>query len=457
VKLFFQKWEQGSGLNVRNTFRLFLLLSALCLADATHAADSYGNLLDQRFAPGQKVVTNSPAVSSDRNKAADVAALERALVARAKAISEGPPPPPPPEVNRSLILTIACVVSVLVILKALAVVSRFRARQKAAAEAREAEKLKKIAEEPTVVSLFSELQHGLNPSPAETVPEAHVAVCSTEEQKAGEAALANDAAQLFEMAPLLFSQLHERFSEISRTADVGAKLRMLREFSQEIRPSRTAARIPALRTHRLLALALEGFLKQLSARPQNLTSWRLRLATETLELFEDLCVPNLTPDFATKPSIRLLVVDDCAVSRRSMVFALKRVFHEPDLAEGGERALGLATKNAYDAIFLDIEMPGMDGFELCAKIRETSLNKNTPIVFVTGHDNFESRSKLITKGAQDLIGKPYLPSEITLKALQLSLCGRLRNNGAAVPASDAPDESAVGAQSALLTPASGMA
>jgi CheY-like chemotaxis protein len=151
-------------------------------------------------------------------------------------------------------------------------------------------------------------------------------------------------------------------------------------------------------------------------------------------------------------------VDDCAINRRSMVFALKKIFREPDLAESGEPALALATRNAYDAIFLDIEMPGMDGFELCEKIRKTELNRNTPIVFVTSHDNFESRAKLVTKGAQDLIGKPYLPTEITLKALQLSLCGRLKNSATEVPAGEmSPDPSSAVPPSALLTPTPGVA
>jgi CheY-like chemotaxis protein len=102
-------------------------------------------------------------------------------------------------------------------------------------------------------------------------------------------------------------------------------------------------------------------------------------------------------------------------------------------------------------------MPGMDGFELCEKIRKTELNRNTPIVFVTSHDNFESRAKLITKGAQDLIGKPYLPTEITLKALQLSLCGRLKNSSAEVPAGEMPAESPAVPQLPALSEAPGAA
>jgi CheY-like chemotaxis protein/peroxiredoxin len=444
---------------LRIVCQLAFVLIALCLARVSDASDtpSYGALLDKHFASGGKSVTNAPLASPNSNKTADAAALERALMAHAKKITEEPPPPPEPQVNGALALTITSFVAALLMLKLIFALNKVRLQQKAAAEAAEAEKLKRIGQEPTVVTLFSELQHGLNPPAVEAVPEAQTAVCSTEEQKAEEAAFADDAVQLFEIAPLLFSQLQERFSEISHTADVGAKLRMLHEFSQEIRPSKTATRIPALRSHRLLALALEGLLKQLSSRAQNLTSWRMRLATETLELMEDLCVPNLTPDLATNPPIRLLVVDDCAINRRSMVFALKKIFRQPDLAESGEPALALATKNAYDAIFLDIEMPGMDGFELCEKIRKTELNRNTPIVFVTSHDNFESRAKLITKGAQDLIGKPYLPTEITLKALQLSLCGRLKNSSAEVPAGEMPAESPAVPQLPALSEAPGAA
>jgi CheY-like chemotaxis protein len=425
-------------LQFRNACPLLLVLCALCFSSAARAADSYGALLDDHFAPPSKAVTNAP-IAASRSAGGTVAALEKALKNRALKVELGPPPPPPPDTNRLLFISITCVVSALLALKIAFITSKVQATRKAAIEAREEEKLQLTAKEPTVVSLFHELQHGLNPS-AETVPEAHAAVCSTEAKKAEEAILTPDAAQVFESAPILFGQLRKRFSEISRTSDVAAKLKMLYEFSQEIRPAKTAARIPALRSHRLLAIALEGLLKQLSTSPQNLTSWRMRLASETLELLEDLCAPNLTPDLAIKPPIRLLVVDDCAINRRSMVFALKKVFREPDLAASGDPALAFAAKNAYDAIFLDIEMPGMDGFELCEKIRNTPLNRNTPIVFVTGHDNFKSRAKLITKGAQDLIGKPYLPTEITLKALQLSLYGRLKNSIHEIPNGDMPEE-----------------
>jgi CheY-like chemotaxis protein len=424
-------WNFVPG-RIRATCHLLFLFAALCIPSASHAADTYGTLVDKRFDPHATTRTNSVPDNSSGTPAANTAALEQALINRAQKVELGPPPPPPPNLSYALAITIASGVASLVLLKIYFILSRVDAKRKAAAEAREEEKLERIGKEPTVVSLFQELKHGLNPTEAQAVPEAHATVLSTEAKKDEEARLVELAVQVFELAPVLFSQFRKRFAEIQRTADITAKLKSLHEFSQEIRPSKAAARIPALRSHRLLAIALEGFLKQLSARATNLTPWRMQLATETLELLEDLYVPNLLPDLATKPLIRLLVVDDCAVSRRSMVFALKKVFCEPDLAENGARALDLAGKHAYDVIFLDIDMPGMDGFEVCERIRKTTLNRRTPIVFVTSHDNLESRAKLVTKGAQDLIGKPYLPAEITLKALQLSLYGRLKNPSAQV-------------------------
>jgi DNA-binding response OmpR family regulator len=71
----------------------------------------------------------------------------------------------------------------------------------------------------------------------------------------------------------------------------------------------------------------------------------------------------------------------------------------------------------------------MDGFELCAKIRETEANRKTPIVFVTSHTDFDSRAKSALLGAHDLIGKPFLAFEITVKALTLVLRARQESEG----------------------------
>jgi CheY-like chemotaxis protein len=70
-------------------------------------------------------------------------------------------------------------------------------------------------------------------------------------------------------------------------------------------------------------------------------------------------------------------------------------------------------------VFLDIEMPGMDGFEVCTRIHELESNRTTPVVFVTSHQDFQSRAKSAVVGANELMGKPFQAFEIALKALTL--------------------------------------
>src|SRR5262249_29312307 len=131
------------------------------------------------------------------------------------------------------------------------------------------------------------------------------------------------------------------------------------------------------------------------------------------------------PELANNPPPRFLVVDDDTICRYAVATALKKIFTEPELASDGAAALALAEQEKFDVIFLDIEMPGMDGFELCGKIRTTANNQNTPVVFVTSHSDFDSRLNSTIVGAQDLIAKPFLSFEIALKALTFLLRGRL--------------------------------
>ena len=71
-------------------------------------------------------------------------------------------------------------------------------------------------------------------------------------------------------------------------------------------------------------------------------------------------------------------------------------------------------------------MPGMDGFEVCSKIRDTVPNRTTPVVFVTGQSDFDARVNSTLSGGNDLMGKPFLIFEVTVKALTLALQGRLQ-------------------------------
>ena len=62
-------------------------------------------------------------------------------------------------------------------------------------------------------------------------------------------------------------------------------------------------------------------------------------------------------------------------------------------------------------------MPEIDGLEFCKKVREMPQYRRTPVIFVTGHTDFESRINSVLSGGDDLISKPIFPIELAVKAV----------------------------------------
>ena len=81
--------------------------------------------------------------------------------------------------------------------------------------------------------------------------------------------------------------------------------------------------------------------------------------------------------------------------------------------------------NPYDLVFLDVEMPGMNGFELCKRLRSMPLHAKTPVIFVTALSGFESRAKSSLSGGDDFIGKPFSYIELAVKGLIYVLKGAI--------------------------------
>ena len=86
----------------------------------------------------------------------------------------------------------------------------------------------------------------------------------------------------------------------------------------------------------------------------------------------------------------ILVVDDDASARSVLQGILEPEGYDVILAESGEHAVALASTLQIDAFLLDIEMPRMDGFDLCRALRSMESYRVAPIIFLTGHagDNF---------------------------------------------------------------------
>lgn len=115
-------------------------------------------------------------------------------------------------------------------------------------------------------------------------------------------------------------------------------------------------------------------------------------------------------------TIRLLVVDDEDRIRRLLKMYLEREDYMIDEAANGDDALELALSNDYDAILLDLMMPGKDGIEVCKELRE---KKATPVIMLTAKGEEVNRVQGFEAGTDDYIVKPFSPREVVLRVKAL--------------------------------------
>src|SRR5437762_4372595 len=108
--------------------------------------------------------------------------------------------------------------------------------------------------------------------------------------------------------------------------------------------------------------------------------------------------------------MRVLVVDDEPPVRTALERALRLAGYDVALAEGGEQALREVAGAAPDAIVLDVLMPGVDGLEVCRRIR--SAGDTTPILMLTARDAISDRVAGLDAGADDYLVKPYALDEL---------------------------------------------
>src|SRR3982751_4619650 len=125
--------------------------------------------------------------------------------------------------------------------------------------------------------------------------------------------------------------------------------------------------------------------------------------------------------------MRLLVVEDEAALAEGMRRGLEAEGFATDVAANGVDGLWMATEHAYDAIVLDILLPGMNGYKVCAELRAAGVW--TPILMLTAKDGEFDEAEALDTGADDYLSKPF--SYVVLVARIRAL---LRRGRGATPA-----------------------
>jgi DNA-binding response OmpR family regulator len=119
---------------------------------------------------------------------------------------------------------------------------------------------------------------------------------------------------------------------------------------------------------------------------------------------------------------KILAVEDSKVSQAQLLDILGGAY-EITLEEDGASAMSAALETAPDLILLDINLPGMNGYDICRHLKENATTREIPVIFLTGCDTGEEKVKGFEAGADDYIVKPFYPEELVAR-VSLHLASR---------------------------------
>ncbi|MBI2949778.1 MAG: response regulator [Verrucomicrobia bacterium] len=167
-----------------------------------------------------------------------------------------------------------------------------------------------------------------------------------------------------------------------------------------------------------MATAMEAMLKELESTPSKISSSTSRTVGQACEFLGELLDHrNALPVMKPSPAYRALVVDDDPLTLQAVNHALKRAEFKCQCVEDPFAAYQFFTENAFDLAIIDVQMPGMEGFELCQKIHAVPGRRIIPVLFLTRLNDFEHRVRSAMSGGAEFIAKPFLFMELTVKAL----------------------------------------
>ena len=121
---------------------------------------------------------------------------------------------------------------------------------------------------------------------------------------------------------------------------------------------------------------------------------------------------SATPQLAPSAQKLILIVDDTPLNIGVISGALKDSY-KTKVATNGEKALALASaEEKPDLILLDIMMPGMDGYEVCSRLKADPVTSEIPVIFLTGQTSVEDETRGFEVGAVDYVHKPFSPAVV---------------------------------------------
>jgi DNA-binding response OmpR family regulator len=215
--------------------------------------------------------------------------------------------------------------------------------------------------------------------------------------------------------PQTLGVFRQAVQALHRATDPAGRLEQLQTLQHRARALAGGAGLAGIPVMAQAADLFEGLLRELVGKPQAWTVSTLRTVASVVDFLQWLAHRCHLPELQTLPQATALVVDDEPLARRAVTHSLDRARVRSVAVEDAETALRLAGENQFDLVILDVDLPGMDGFTLCARLRRLPAYARTPVVFVTSLNDFQARTSSTMSGGTDFIAKPFLFSELAVK------------------------------------------
>lgn len=126
-------------------------------------------------------------------------------------------------------------------------------------------------------------------------------------------------------------------------------------------------------------------------------------------------------------SLQVLLIEDQLSIAKNIAEYMEQKGHVFDFADKGKQGLALALECYFDLIILDLNLPTMDGLEVCRQIREKS-ERHIPILMLTARDSIDDKVSGFNVGADDYLTKPFSLQELEVRCLALSRRHQLHTN-----------------------------
>jgi len=228
-----------------------------------------------------------------------------------------------------------------------------------------------------------------------------------------------------EKASATSADLHSGFQSFARAKNDADRGVHLENLYRKIHFLAASAGLAECYPIARMASVFEAMLFELTNKPSLQNPSVLRTIAQAVDFFDQLFQQARERGSDLDPEARILVVDDDVLSNRLVVSTLRNAQLQAVSTEDPLEGLQRLSKEKYALVLLDIEMPAIDGLEFFKRLRQLPGYRKTPVIYVTSHSGFESRTKIALSGGADLLAKPVFPMELAVKAMTHLLSGQL--------------------------------